>query len=172
VVVGAADFQPVIPADFTTHEMSGMKMPSYGEQGFIEALRLMADLTGRYPEDLGRDMLRNLSVTVGQALRESDSPVAQQFREGLKNAGSREAALRFGQEYMMRLTSLSTFHLTLAHQGKEPVYHGNAVMPKAIELPLMRWKVSGTEYRVIFGDLRAATVTAQTLADLEAALPQ
>jgi len=172
VVVSAADFQPDIPADFTTHEMSGMKMPSYGEQGFIEALRLVAELTGRYPESLGHDMLQNLSLTIGQALRESDSPAAQQFREGIKNAGSREAALKFGQEYMMRLTTLSTFQTILARQGKEPVYHGDVVTPKDIELPLLRWKASDTEYRVLFGDLHAATVDAKTLANLEAALPQ
>jgi len=36
----------------------------------------------------------------------------------------------------------------------------------------MRWKVSDGQYRVIFGDLHAETVTAEVLAELEAALPQ
>jgi hypothetical protein len=31
----------------------------------------------------------------------------------------------------------------------------------------MRWKVSDEEYRVIFGDLQAQTVTAEALADLD-----
>jgi hypothetical protein len=36
----------------------------------------------------------------------------------------------------------------------------------------MRWKVSDREYRVIFGDLRTQTVTAEKLAELEKALPK
>jgi len=68
--------------------------------------------------------------------------------------------------------SLSVFHAILAGQGRDPVYHGDVVTPKEIELPLMRWKLSDTEYRVLFGDLRAATVTPETLANLEAALPR
>ena len=36
----------------------------------------------------------------------------------------------------------------------------------------MRWKVSDKEYRAIFGDLRAETVTPERLAELEAALPK
>jgi hypothetical protein len=34
----------------------------------------------------------------------------------------------------------------------------------------MRWKTSDNEYRVIFGDLRAETDTAEKLAELEAGL--
>jgi hypothetical protein len=36
----------------------------------------------------------------------------------------------------------------------------------------MRWKVSDKEYRVIFGDLHAETVTPEKLAELEKALPK
>jgi len=39
--------------------------------------------------------------------------------------------------------------------------------PKDTDKVLMRWKVSGNEYRVIFGDLHAQTVTAEALTDLE-----
>jgi len=34
----------------------------------------------------------------------------------------------------------------------------------------MRWKITDNEYRVIFGDLHAETVTPEKLAELEAAL--
>ena len=37
---------------------------------------------------------------------------------------------------------------------------------------LLRWKTGDNEYRVIFGDLHAETVDAETLARLEAALPK
>jgi outer membrane lipoprotein-sorting protein len=172
VPVDAADFEPKIPDDFTSHEMDGMKMPSYSEQGFIEALQLAVEFTGSYPERLDHDTLRDLSLTIGQALRDGDSPAAQQFRERVKNAGSKDAAMRFSMQYMMRLTSLTMFNMILAGQQKDPVYRGDVVKPSDIELPLMRWKVSDTEYRVIFGDLHTETVTAEALAALEAALPQ
>jgi len=172
VPVAAGDFEPEIPDDFTSHQMDGMKMPSYSEQGFIEALQLVLEFTGRYPEKLDHDTLQDLSVTIGQALRESDSPAAQQFREQVKNADSKDAAMRFSTQYTMRLTSLVMFNMILAGQQKDPVYRGDVVTPSDIELPLMRWKVSDTEYRVIFGDLHPETVTAEALATLEAALPK
>jgi hypothetical protein len=170
--VNAADFEPQIPEDFTAHETDGMQMPSYSEQGFIEALQLVLDFTGRYPEKLDHDTLRDLSLAIGQALREGDSPAARQFREQLERGGSREAGMRVATQSMMRLTALTVFNMILAGQQKDPVYHGDVVTPTDIELPLMRWKVSDTEYRVIFGDLHAETVSAEDLADLEAALPQ
>ena len=37
---------------------------------------------------------------------------------------------------------------------------------------LLRWKTAENEYRVIFADLHAETVNAETLAKLEAALPK
>ena len=172
VPVTAADFEPQIPDDFTTHEMDGMKMPSYSEQGFIEALQVVVEFTGRYPEKLDHDTLQDLNTTIAQVLRDGDSPAAQQFREQVKNAGSKDAAMRFSMEYMMRLTSLPMFNMVLAGQQKDPVYHGDVVTPDDIELPLMRWKLSDTEYRVIFGDLHAETVTTDILAELEAALPE
>jgi hypothetical protein len=37
---------------------------------------------------------------------------------------------------------------------------------------LLRWKVSDNEYRVIFGDLHAETITVEKLAKLEETLPK
>ena len=37
---------------------------------------------------------------------------------------------------------------------------------------LLRWKVSENEYRVVFGDLHAETVSPEKLAELERALPK
>jgi hypothetical protein len=45
-------------------------------------------------------------------------------------------------------------------------------MPKAADKVLLRWKVSDNEYRVIYGDLHAGTVTPEKLAELEAGLPK
>jgi len=46
------------------------------------------------------------------------------------------------------------------------------VTPKDADKVLLRWKVSDNEYRVIFGDLRAKTVTAEQLTELEKGLKQ
>jgi len=172
IPVVAGDFEPDIPADFTADQMDGTPMPSYSDQGVIEALRIAADFTGRYPETLGHDALQQLVKQMTEALNTSDRPAVQQFREELKNAGSREAAMRVSQGRFMKLMTLTMFPLMLGGQGAEPVYHGDVVTPSDAGLPLMRWKVSDGQYRVIFGDLHAETVTADVLTQLEAALPQ
>jgi hypothetical protein len=52
------------------------------------------------------------------------------------------------------------------------VYYGNVVTPKDADKVLMRWKLSDNEYRVIFGDLHAETVSPERLAELEKSLPK
>ena len=168
IPVRAGEFDPDIPADFTADQTNGMQMPSYSEAGVVEALKLAADLTGHYPPTLDTEALQQ----VMKEIRTSETPAAQQLRQEWKNEGSPEAAARMSQERLMSLIVLTTFPRMLAAQGAEPVYHGDVVTPSDMELPLMHWKVSDTEYRVIFGDLRVETVTADVLADLEAALPQ
>jgi RNA polymerase sigma factor (sigma-70 family) len=75
----------------------------------------------------------------------------------------------------MRITTpiggLVAFYQTLVQGKKDPAYYGKFVTPKDADLVLMRWKVSDTEYRVIFGDHHAETVTAEALKELEKKLP-
>ena len=51
-------------------------------------------------------------------------------------------------------------------------FHAHAVVgwPKDADRVLLRWKLSDKEYRVIFGDLHAETVSPERLAELEKAL--
>jgi hypothetical protein len=166
--VDGSDFQPDIPADFAANELDGMQMPSYSEQGMIDALRMVAEFTGRYPAAIDIDALGRLT----QDILTADTPAAQQLREQLKSAGSPEAGARMSQQRLMKLMVLSTFPKVLARQQAEPVYHGDVVTPNDAALPLMRWKTADNEYRVIFGDLHAETVGADTLATLESTLPK
>jgi hypothetical protein len=62
--------------------------------------------------------------------------------------------------------------MILTQQKKEPVYYGKIAKPGDIAQVLLRWKTGENEYRVIFADLHAATVNADTLAQLEAGLPK
>jgi hypothetical protein len=102
----------------------------------------------------------------------SDRPAVQQWRERIKSAGSKEAAIRLSEAHFMKLMTLHVFPRALAGQGADPVYHGDAVRPGDATLPLLRWKTAENEYRVIFGDLHSTTVNAETLAKLEASLPK
>jgi hypothetical protein len=62
--------------------------------------------------------------------------------------------------------------MMLVQEKKGPVYYGESVTPADADKMLLRWKVSDSEYRVIFGDLHAETVTPAKLAELEANLPK
>ena len=75
-------------------------------------------------------------------------------------------------ENLKRILVVGTFHSMLASESKDPAYYGEVVTPDDADQVLMRWKVSDTEYRVIFGNLHAETVTADVLAELEKTLPK
>ena len=62
--------------------------------------------------------------------------------------------------------SIAMLHMTLVQDKKEPAYYGESVAP-GDDAVLMRWKTAENEYRVIFGDLSATTVTGETLTELE-----
>ena len=79
---------------------------------------------------------------------------------------------RSQMERIMPIQSLILFYMTLVEDQKEPMYYGKIVKPGDAALVLMRWKTGENEYRVIFGDLHAATVNAEALATLEATLPR
>jgi hypothetical protein len=65
-----------------------------------------------------------------------------------------------------------------AHRGLDPIgklqsynpdyaYYGKTVGPNDKNKVLLRWKLDNGKYQVIFGDLRAETVTAERLRELE-----
>jgi len=72
----------------------------------------------------------------------------------------------------MPIRGLTWFYIGLQWDKKNPAYYGKTVTPKDTDKVLLRWKVSDSEYRVIYGDLHAETVTPEKLAELEAALPK
>lgn len=172
IPVTAADFEPDIPAGFTAAQTDGMQMPSYSEDGMIEALQMAVDFAGHYPETLDNAAIEKLAWEMAENLTTSDSPAARQFREEASSAGSRREAAEQGARKFMKLTALTMFPRMLSQQDAEPLYHGDVVTPDDATLPLMRWKTAPNEYRVIFGDLHTATVTGEELAALEAALPK
>jgi hypothetical protein len=170
VPVSAAEFTPALPADYTAGPGDGLKVPPMSEQTAIEGLKLCLDLFGKYPENLNIATL----VQMLQELQEpekSKTPAAQKLRQTMEQAKTDEERTQ-AISTMMPLQMLGGFYMSLAQEKKEPAYYGKVVKPGDIAQVLMRWRISENEYRVIFADLHAATVNADTLTKLEAALPK
>ena len=64
------------------------------------------------------------------------------------------------------------FYRLLVQNKKEPAYYGELVWPKDADKVLMRWKTGDNEYRVIYGNLTAETVSVEKLAELESQIEQ
>jgi anti-sigma factor RsiW len=165
VPVVAEDFEPVIPEDFEPFPAGGMKMPSMNEEGAVEGLKLCAELAGKYPEDLN---MMTLMQQIGK-LRDSPGPAAEKIRQKLEQAKSDEEKAAALIEIMQPIQSIGLFYMTLVADGNDPAYYGDKVTPEFPHAVLMRWKAEDDNYRVIFGDLTVEDVTADELAELEAA---
>jgi hypothetical protein len=101
-------------------------------------------------------------------LRVSKSAAGDQFRRKLKWYPSEKKRMEILIEVMRPVQSLRMFYATQVQAGNDPAYYGDKVTPEFPHAVLMRWKVEGGKYRVIFGDLTVAEVTADELAELEA----
>jgi hypothetical protein len=170
VPVSAAEFTPAIPPDYTAGPGDGLKVPPMSEQTVIEGLKLCLDLFGKYPDNLNIAAL----VQMLQQLQEpekSQTPAAQNLRQAMEQAKT-DAERTQALSTTMPLQMMGAFYMSLVQEKKEPAYYGKAVTPGDIAQVLLRWKTGENEYRVIFADLHAATVNAETLATLEAGLPK
>jgi len=189
VSVDASEFEPVIPDDYTALGDGPMKMPAINEETAIEGLRLCADRFATYPEKLDMMTLISLVTESGIAddlddelLSANDENLTPEERTRNTEERVKEMRERLDKEIsesvkeimdvMMPIQAIGTFYMTLDAEGKNPAYYGETVTPADTDQVLMRWKVSDTEYRVIFGSLHVETVTADVLAELEAALPK
>ena len=169
VPVSAAEFNPVIPPDFTAGPGDGMKVPPMTEETALGGLKLCLELNGKYPDDLN---LMTLIQTSMKSFQDSGAAEASKPREPKDVTAAVEEQAKKAMEKMMPIQALGGFYMTLKQEGKEPVYYGKVVKPGDVAQILLRWKTGENQYRVIFGDLHAETVNAGTLAKLEAAMPK
>ena len=169
VPVRAEEFNPVLPADYTAGPGDGVKIPPMNEETAIAGLTLCADLLGKYPENLN---MMTLMQTAMEGFKDSQTPEAQKLRQLMEQAKDDETRAKLIVEPMMPIQMLGGFYGTLMQEKKEPAYYGKVVTPGDKALVLLRWKTGDNEYRVLFGDLHAETVDADTLGKLEAALPK
>jgi len=178
--VDAAIFKPVIPDDYTS-ATSGTLDVSFDEDALIEGLKLFNDMFGKYPESLDlAGILAPLSDFM-QNMKEMSKdpnnlpPFMKKMKdelEGLSEEEQKQKSLDFSMQLSMSVTGLQSFHAQLVQEDKNPAYYGDKVKAGDTGYVLMRWKVSDFDYRVIFGDLRAETMTFETLVQLEQNLPE
>jgi hypothetical protein len=166
VPVDAAEFKPVIPDDYGSFVV---KYPAHStKETALQGLKLLAELFGKYPEKI-----TDVDATVLRLAEKSETPAALRLKEEIKGLtdeeimGSSKLA-----DFWMPIRGLAMFWYVLEDNKKDPAYYGKVVTPKDADKILMRWKVSDKEYRVVYGDLHAETVTPAKLAELEAALPK
>jgi hypothetical protein len=167
VPVAAADFEPIIPEDYTG---TVIKYPAHiTEETAIQGLKVWVELLGKYPDP---EIITPFQVTVlRSALETSETPAALRLKEEIKGLTEDEIGNKLA-DFLMPIRGLDKFYRCLQFDKKDPAYYGKTVTPKDADKVLMRWKVSDNEYRVIFGDLHAETVTPEKLAELEAPLPK
>ncbi len=166
VTVDATEFEPVIPEDYTTLAGGPIKMPAFNEETAVQGLELFAELTGAYPEEL------DLMTIISKAGEAMGSQLARDRMQQENRDISEQERTRELTEKIMPITGLAAFYMQLVQDKNDPAYYGEIVTPEDADKVLMRWKVSENEYRVIFGDLKAETVDADVLAELESTLPQ
>ncbi len=154
VPVDAAEFEPDIPDDYTTR-MGDITVPAFTEETAIKGFKVFADLAGAYPNNLGGEtFFKELGELLGPT---RDRKPSEKYKKV--------------SDVTTPIGGLVAFYQSLVQGKKDPAYYGQFVTPKDADLVLMRWKVSDDEYRVIFGDRHAETVTADVLKELEKKLP-
>jgi outer membrane lipoprotein-sorting protein len=191
VQVNVDEFKPVIPQDYTTMFPGGYKLPSSSEEEAIDGLKFCSRLLGRYPKKIDyMNLMGEIASGFASMIKDSNNPeeelkLKERFGEilglqgnmkeqmsKLPEAERTQKIMEITMKMMKPAQSLGMFYMTLVREGKEPVYYGDIVGPADADRVLLRWKLSDTEYRVIYGDLATETVSAEKLAELESRIPK
>jgi hypothetical protein len=164
ILVDAAEFKPVIPDDYASLVV---KYPAHiTEETVIQGLKVLVELLGKYPEKIN-----DVDETVLRLAEKSETPAAMRLKEEVKGLTKDEIGNKL-VDFLMPIRGLGRLYNGLRWDNKDPAYYGMTVTPKDADKVLLRWKVSEKEYRVIFGDLHAETVSPEKLAELEKLLPK
>jgi len=155
VPIDEAGFEPNIPDDYTS-PVGDLIFPPTDEENAIKGLRIYADLAGKYPNSLDKQIIEQEE---SKKLIWGDTASWEEL--------TADEITKITNDIVAPILILVDFYKTLVVDEKEPAYYGQSVTPKDSKMLLMRWKVSDNAYRVIFGDLSVKTVTAEELADLE-----
>ena len=167
VPVAAADFEPVVPEGYASWVV---KYPTHvTEEIAIQGLKLLVELLGKYPENIYHIVPENInddSPIVLRLAEKSETPAALRLKEEIKGLTDEQINNKL-VDFLMPIRGLGMFYRWLQFDKKDPAYYGQTVTPKDADKVLLRRKLSDNEYRVIYGDLHAETVTPEKLAELE-----
>jgi len=165
VIFGDLHAETVSPEKLAELEAAVLDNPPglLNEETAILGMKQCVGLVGNYLETIkyGEDAMGMLCW----AYLKSETPAAKKMKE---LTGEQRSSSELDAE--KPIFRLMWFYVRLVQDKKDPAYYGKTVTPKDADKVLMRWKVSDNEYRVIFGDLHAETVSPEKLAELEAAL--
>ncbi|MBN1361669.1 MAG: hypothetical protein JW993_13820 [Sedimentisphaerales bacterium] len=157
VVVDDNDFEPAIPADYTS-VVGDWTIPRTNEDTMIRGLRLFAELVGHYPVSLDMKAMESVRDEL-LGLIGYDGPDSL---DGLSYDDK--------TKMMNDITLLSMlgwcYEQTVATDNN-PAYYGETVGPGQADKVLLRWRLDDGQYRVFFGDLTTRTVTPEELAEME-----
>lgn len=132
-----------------------LRILSLNEKDVIRGLGVWLELLdGRYPD----------SLEPKAAIKQSDPLLSAKY--GNMNALNEDKKKEL-EEKTYDLFFASAFYDKLVREKKDVAYYGDKVAVEDSGKVLMRWKISGDKYRVVFGDLRRDSVTAEKLAELE-----
>ena len=152
--VTADDFEPIIPDDYTSL-ISDIHYPAINEETALKGLKAFVNVVGSYP------------VNPADPTREEAFLQATKLDESKWKALSKEEITRMANEINGPLDGLSTFYAKLIEENRNLAYYGKTIKPSDSSKVLLRWKLDDGQYRVIFGDLSAKTVTSEELDKLE-----
>jgi hypothetical protein len=155
IVINPNDFEPRKPSDYRSDTPEDVVIRGGSEENTTKALRLFADAVGYYPASLEREPF----------MAELKSRITLDPNAYDENSGQDKTRKSLNEWLLM--TNPTLFYKPLVEDKKDPAYYGETVTPKDADKVLLRWKLSNNEYRVIFGDLHAETVTPEKLAELE-----
>jgi len=171
VPVDAAEFAPVIPEDYQSPVPGSIRMPGLDEASAVKGLQFQADLFGEYSDQLDFQAVMSKYRNLDPGSDKMQEFMKQQFGDQ-ENKPTQDQMTAAVIRISMTLKGPCLFYAGLVQEKKDPAYYGKRVTPEDADKLLLRWKLSDSEYRVIYGDLRAETVSAERLAELEKALPQ
>jgi hypothetical protein len=127
-----------------------LTIPPLTEATLLEGLQLFADATAQYPVSLDPT---NISVQFSMAYVTSGRVQIDPADPAATLSGDLVGDV-------LKVSMACAFVQHLAAEGHEPEYFGDIVTPEDTDEVLLHWRLGTGEMRVIYGDLRAETVSA------------
>jgi hypothetical protein len=150
-------FVPTPPEGYT--DATGKPLPLEDEvHQIVESLRIYSELSGGTYPQMNRISLPVIWNKLHQMIGVTGWLTPEQAR-GEKYVRIKAARAGFAKMH------------DISDSNPDAAYYGKTIGPKDKDKVLLRWKLDDGRYEVIFGDLRAESVTAEKLRALEGKTP-